>query len=147
MMFENTALPGFAGMETRRGTGSLWRGDPESTWGRVKKVHNERGAPFALPQGTVLKMDASGGCVPMTLPDIAADPGALPGPRLVIVADRNVTVHTGGAAVGVGICGEVDPSRLIVDGKSWKELTEGERALLESQLAVWGFGLRDVLQA
>ena len=147
-MFGNKVLPGLEGYGANRYWGSIWKGDPESTWGRIKKVKNKSGAPFLLPLGTVLKMDeADGAYVPMELSDIAGSFDALPGPRLVIVADQNVVVTPPGTTVGVGICGEVDQARLIVEGKAWEELTDAQRVMLESQLALWGFGLNDVVQA
>ena len=147
-MFGNKVLPGLEGHAATRCWGSIWKGDPESTWGRIKKVKNKSGTTFSLPLGTVLKMDkADGAYTPMELSDIASDYGGLPGPRLTVVADQNVSVKPEGATVGVGICGEIDRARLIVGGKAWSELTDAQRVMLEPQLALWGFGLNDVMQA
>ena len=160
-MYGNNRLPGIEVTEPYRDEGSIWRGYTQSTWFRVVRVDGDSAEAAKIPQGTILKEQPDGTCLPMEEADILTGTAGLPGARLVIVADATGKTGTTETVEGengpetvkkphgilVGIMGEVDQDRLIVGGKTWGELDDAQRQGLRTQLEAWNFNPVFVMQA
>ena len=136
-MYGNEKLPGFESSEQYRVTeGSVWRGSPESTWFKVAKVSGE------VKRGMIVKENGMTGVyAPMATDDIITATANLPGVRLGIVADKSAE-----EAALIGIQGQVDKNKLLVDQTAFSELSETQKVNLNTQLEAWGFQLIDVKQ-
>ena len=136
-MYGNERLPGFEASEQYKVTeGSVWRGQPESTWFKVVKISNE------VKRGIIVKENgATGIYAPMTTDDIITATANLPGVRLGIVADKKAE----GTAL-IGIQGQVDSNKLLIGDTAFLELTDIQKINLNTQLEAWGFQLIDVKQ-
>ena len=160
-MYGNDRLPGIAVSESYRSKGSIWQGAPEATWFKTVKVNGTDAEGTAISAGAIMKELSDGTYTPIAESDIAtslANAGKLP---LVIVADKTAktgtTTTTGEGAeavtevvpssVLVGVCGQVDKSRILVGDKIFTELTETQQINLEAQLRACGFMLVNVMQA
>lgn len=159
-MYGNSVLPGFnAGSAYKVPSGSLWRGYPEATWFKVVLVGGESGTASTLAIGTIMKEGADGKWTAMEETDIVSVTSNLPAARLGIVADttgetgytytpdgktESVTIENG---ILIGIMGEVDRDKLLIGSKSYDDLTDTQKAQLETQLAAWNIQPVFVLQA
>lgn len=145
-MYGSDRLPGVVEGDKRRLDGTIWLGYPEATWFRTGKVKGDAPDAKPLPLGTIVKEEfADGTFVVAKETDIAAAATGIPGPRLCIVADENVKVNDQGSVVLLGIAGQVDQDRLLVESKKFPELTDEQKVHLRQQLEAWGFAL-EVLQ-
>ncbi len=152
-MYGNDRLPGVAVSETYRSNGSIWQGAPEATWFKVVGVKGTEGTGTDIPVGTIMKELEDGSYAPIEESDILSVVADLPGPRLVIVADK--TAQTGTTVEGeeapssvlVGVCGKVDKARIYVTDKTFTDLTDAQKVGLNLQLEAWGFMLVNVMQA
>ena len=147
-MYGNNRKPGIYEGNKSRLDGSLWLGYPEATWFRTAKVKGDSPDDKPLPLGSIVKeVFDDGTYVPIKETDIAVAAAGIPGPRLGIVADENVTVNNQGSTVLIGISGQVDQGRLLVGGKKFPDLTDEQKVHLREQLEVWGFALEVVQQS
>ena len=136
-MYGNNKLPNFESSEQYRvSEGSIWRGQPESTWFKTVKVEG------GVKQGMIVKENVNTGVyVPFEATDIIVATVNLPGVRLGIVADKTAE----GVAL-IGIQGQVDRNKLLIGETAFSELTEAQKINLNTQLEAWGFQLVNVEQ-
>ena len=160
-MYGNQTLPGVSVSEDYRVTnGSIWQGQPESTWFKTVSVGGTDNAD--IHAGTIMKeVIADGSYTPITTSDIVSAVADLPGVRLAIVADKTAktgtTTTTGEGAeavteaisstVLVGISGIVNKNLLYVGETKFTELTDEQKIGLNLQLEAWNFQLMNVMQA
>ena len=155
-MYGNKTLPGFAAGITYRDENSIWQGYPESTSFKTVKVTGSDGTKLAV--GTILKENISDGTYSVfAKTDIISDVNGLPGVRLGIVADFNAEITTDDneetttvsnpSTVLIGISGQVDKSKILIDAEKFADLTEEQQYALNTQLEAWNFQLVDVMQA
>ena len=144
-MYGNNTLPGITPGATIRNNGSIWRGYTEATWFKTVAVSGDSAEAVKVPKGTILIEDMTDGTyAPMTADDIITTVDALPGARLVIVADSTGTSETTTTAdddtvkttstVLVGIMGQVDQGQLLVGDTKIAELNETQQIGLRTQL-------------
>ena len=146
-MYGNKTLPGISVSEKFRDENSIWRGYPESTYFKTRKISGFTGN---LPAGTIVKENSATGVFsPITTSDIISEVANLPGARLGIVADATAEASESSdiVIVLIGFHGEVDKTKLFVGDTAFTELTEAQQINLNTQLEAWGFMLDDVMQA
>lgn len=147
-MYGNNRKPGIHEGDKFRPNRTIWLGYPEATWFRTAMVKGEGQDAVPLPLGSVVKeVLADGTYVPIKESDIAIAAAGIPGPRLGIVADENVTITDQGSSVLLGISGQVDQGRLLVGAKTFEDLTAEQKVHLRQQLEAWGFALEVVQQS
>ena len=159
-MYGNRVLPGFnTGTAYKVPTGSIWRGFPEATCFKVVQVDGESDAASKLVIGTIMNEGADGKWTAIAETDIISQTSNLPSSRLGIVADTTaetgytytpegasdpVTVDNG---ILIGVMGEVDRDKLLVGSKAYSDLTDTQKANLETQLSAWNIQPVFVFQA
>lgn len=147
-MYGNNRKPGIHEGDKSRFAGTIWLGYPEATWFRTATVKGEDATAKPLPLGSIVKeVFDEGTYVPIKETDIAAAAAGIPGPRLGIVADENVTITDEGSSVLLGISGQVDQGRLLIGAKKFEDLTDEQKVHLRQQLESWGFALEVVQQS
>lgn len=159
-MYGNDRLPGVGVSESYSNKGSIWQGSPSSTWFKTVNVNGSSSEGTAISVGTIMKELSDGSYTPIAESDIATSLTNAGKLLLVIVADKTAktgtTTTTGEgtdavtevepSSVLVGICGQVDKSRISVGAKIFTELTETQQINLEAQLRACGFMLVNVMQ-
>ena len=137
-MYGTDKLPEVEISEEYRYEGSIWCGAPESTWFKTVKIPED----VTVKQGIIVKEDPVTGIFnAISAEDIITAPHSLPGARLGIVADK---VAKG--SVLIGIQGQVDKNKLLVEETAFSELSETQKINLNTQLEAWSFQLIDVKQ-